>query len=111
MKKATFEAIHTALTNFGYDNAEVMDELYKEIHRGDEAKAKNAEGYARLHEIVMGALNATATAVTIAELWDAIAEEATAEGFTKGKVQHAVTRMWTDEIVKIEGKPNTYRKA
>lgn len=111
MKKATFEAIHTALTNFGYDNAEVMDELYKEIHRGDEAKAKNAEGYAVLHDIVMNALNATATAVTIAELWEAIEEEATEKGFTKGKVQHAVTRMWTDEIVKIEGKPNTYRKA
>ena len=108
MKKATFEAIHTALTAYGYDNAEVMDELYKEIHRGDEAKAKNAEAYESIHDIVMGALSAVP--VTVAELWESIEGEVP-EGITKGKVQYALTHLWQDEIVKIEGKPNTYRKA
>ena len=108
MKKATFEAIHSALTAFGYDNAEVMDELYKEIHRGDEAKAKNAEAYDAIHDIVIGAL--TSAPATVAEIWEAI-ENDVPEGVTKGKVQYALTHLWGDEIVKVEGKPNGYRRA
>ena len=71
-------------------------------------KAKNAEAYESIHELVVGSLSAVP--VTIAELWDAIKEEVPA-GITKGKVQYAVTHLWESEIVKIEGKPNTYRKA
>ena len=83
MKKATFEAIKTALTAFGYDNQDVMDELTKEINKGAEQKAKNAEAI----------------------------EDEVPEGITKGKVQYALTHLWGDEIVKVEGKPNGYRKA
>ena len=108
MKKSTFEAIKTALTNFGYDNQEVMDELTKEINKGAEAKAKNAEAYDAIHDIVMNAL--TSVPATVAEIWEAIEDEVP-EGITKGKVQYALTHLWQDEIVKIEGKPNTYRKA
>ena len=108
MKKATFEAIKTALTNFGYADADVLAELDKEINKGAEAKAKNAEAYEAIHGIVMGALSMVP--VTIAELWESIEDEVP-EGITKGKVQYAVTHLWGDEIVKIEGKPNTYRKA
>lgn len=108
MKKATFEAIKTALTNFGYDNQEVMDELTKEINKGAEAKAKNAEAYDAIHDIVMNAL--TSVPATVAEIWEAIEDEVP-EGITKGKVQYALTHLWQTEIVKIEGKPNTYRKA
>ena len=108
MKKATFEAIKTALTSFGYADADVLAELDKEINKGAEAKAKNAEAYEAIHGIVMGALSMVP--VTIAELWESIEDEVP-EGITKGKVQYAVTHLWGDEIVKIEGKPNTYRKA
>ena len=108
MKKATYEAIKTALTNAGYDDAEVLAELDKEINKGAEAKAKNAEAYASIHDIVMDTL--TDTPVTVAELWEAIENEVP-EGITKGKVQYALTHLWDGEIVKIEGKPNTYRKA
>ena len=108
MKKATFEAIKTALTSFGYADADVLAELDKEINKGAEQKAKNAEAYEAIHEIVMGALSMVP--VTIAELWESIEGEVP-EGITKGKVQYAVTHLWGDEIVKIEGKPNTYRKA
>lgn len=108
MKKATFEAIKTALTNFGYDNADVLAELDKEINKGAEAKAKNAEAYDAIHDIVMGAL--TSAPATVAEIWEAIEDEVP-EGITKGKVQYALTHLWQDEIVKIEGKPNTYRRA
>ena len=108
MKKATFEAIKTALTTFGYDNADVLAELDKEINKGAEAKAKNAEAYESIHEIVVGAL--TSAPATVSEIWDAIEDEVP-EGITKGKVQYALTHLWQDEIVKVEGKPNGYRKA
>ena len=108
MKKATYEAIKTALTNFGYDNQEVMDELTKEINKGAEAKAKNAEAYEAIHGIVIGAL--TSAPATVAEIWEAI-EGDVPEGITKSKVQYALTHLWSDEIVKVEGKPNGYRKA
>ena len=108
MKKATFEAIKTALTAFGYDNQDVMDELTKEINKGAEQKAKNAEAYDAIHDIVLNAL--TSAPATVAEIWEAIEDEVP-EGITKGKVQYALTHLWGDEIVKVEGKPNGYRKA
>ena len=110
MKKSTFEAIKTALTSFGYDNADVLAELDKEIGKGAEVKAKNAEAYESIHGLVIGALTTAGVPVTCADVWEAI-EDKVPEGITKGKVQYALTHLWQDEIVKIEGKPNTYRKA
>ena len=46
---------------------------------------------------------------TIGELYEAIEDELP-EGFTKGKLQYAMTRLWVDEIVKHEGKINMYSK-
>ena len=108
MKKATFEAIKTALTNFGYADEEVLAELDKEINKGAEAKAKNAEAYDAIHDIVVGAL--TSAPATVAEIWETIENEVP-EGVTKGKVQYALNHLWGDEIVKVEGKPNGYRRA
>ena len=108
MKKATFEAIKTALTNFGFADEDILAELDKEINKGAEQKAKNAEAYEAIHDIVMGAL--TSAPATVAEIWEAIEDEVP-EGITKGKVQYALTHLWGDEIVKVEGKPNGYRKA
>ena len=110
MKKSTLTAIYATLKDMDYD-PEILAELDKEINKGAEAKAKNAEGYAVLHDIVMTALSMTSGAVTISELWSSIEDEASAQGFTKGKVQYGLTKLWGDEIVKIEGNPNTYRKA
>ena len=108
MKKATFEAIKTALTNFGYADEEVLAELDKEINKGAEVKAHNAAAYEAIHDIVIGAL--TSAPATVAEIWEAIENEVP-EGVTKGKVQYALTHLWGDEIVKVEGKPNGYRRA
>ena len=108
MKKATFEAIKTALTNFGFADEDILAELDKEINKGAEAKAKNAEAYESIHDLVVGTL--TSAPATVAEIWEAIEDEVPA-GITKGKVQYALTHLWGDEIVKVEGKPNGYRKA
>ena len=88
--------------------SEILAELTKEITKGDAQKAKNAETYDAIHDIVIGAL--TNAPATVAEIWEAIENEVP-EGVTKGKVQYALTHLWGEEIVKVEGKPNGYRKA
>ena len=108
MKKTTLETIRTALINIGYENTEILDELTKEINRGADAKTKNFEVYESFHDILVGALSDSPA--TCGEIYEAIADELP-EGVTKGKVQYALSHLWQDEIVKIEGKPNTYRKA
>ena len=110
MKKATMQTI----VNYINDNAiealyEVRDELTTELNKGAEEKAKSAELYEQAKTVVMNELSTTDKAVTIGELFEAI-EADLPDGFTKGKLQYAVTRLWKDEIVRIEGKVNTYRK-
>ena len=108
MKKLSLVAIKNALVGYGFEDADILAEIEKEITKGEAEKAKNAQAYEAIHDIVVGALSAVP--VTVAELWDSIEGEVP-EGITKGKVQYALTHLWQDEIVKIEGKPNTYRKA
>ena len=111
MKKATMNAI----VNYINDNAvtelfDIRDELVAELNKGAEKAQANRDLYAEAHDIVMEALP-TETPVTIGELYDEIADRPP-DGMTKGKVQYAVTRLWVDEITKVEGKVNGYcRKA
>ena len=108
MKKLSLVAIKNALVGFGFEDEEILAELEKEITKGEVAKAKNAEAYEAIHDVIVNALGDAP--VTCGELYDAIKDELP-EGVTKGKVQYALTHLWQDEIVKIEGKPNSYRKA
>ena len=88
---------------------DVRDEIVAELAKGAEKAQANRDLYAQAKDIVLGALSATP--VTIGELYDEIANDLP-EGFSKGKVQYAITRLWADEVVKTEGKVNGYsRKA
>ena len=108
MKKSTLSAVYSALKSIDFD-AELLAEVEKELNRGEAEKAKNAEMYEVAKPIVLGALSDTPA--TIGEIYDEIAN-ALPEGFSKGKVQYAITRLWKDEVTKVEGKVNTYsRKA
>ena len=108
MKKTTLSAIYSALKSIDFNPA-LLEEVEKELNRGEAEKAKNAEVYEVAKPIILGALSDTP--VTISELYDEIAS-ALPEGFTKGKVQYAITRLWADEVTKVEGKVNAYtRKA
>ncbi len=109
MKKSTLSAVYSALKSTDFD-ADMLAEIEKELNRGEEQKAKNAKAYEDIHDLIMQGLSATDAPVTCAELFESI-ENDLPEGITKGKVQYALTHLWQDEIVKIEGKPNTYRKA
>ena len=84
---------------------DVRDEIVAELSKGAEKAQANRDLYAQAHDVVMGALSATP--VTIGELYDEIAD-ALPDGFSKGKVQYAITRLRADEVVKTEGKVNTY---
>ena len=109
MKKATMNTILTLIATIDTPEAEaVRAELNAELNKGAEEKARSAELYDAAKAVVMNELGDTP--VTISELYEAV-QENLPDGFTKGKLQYAVTRLWTDAIVKIEGKVNTYRKA
>lgn len=111
MKKTTMNTILSLIANIDTPEAEtVRSELNAELNKGAEEKARNAELYESAKAVVMGELEIATEAVTISELYEAVADKLP-EGFTKGKLQYAVTRLWKDEIVRIEGKVNTYRKA
>lgn len=112
MKKATMNTILTLIADIDTPEAETARaELNAELNKGAEEKARNAELYAAAKEVVMAELSTTDEAVTISELYDAVADKLP-EGMTKGKLQYAVTRLWVgDGIIKVEGKVNTYRKA
>jgi len=111
MKKATLNTILTLIATIDTPEAEaVRAELNTELNKGAEQKAQNEALYESVKPIVMDELSKATEAVTLGELYDAVAD-ALPEGFTKGKLQYAVTRLWTSEITRIEGKVNTYRKA
>jgi len=108
MKNTTYATVYSFLTANGFDNAEILAEFEKEINRNAEAKQAKETMYAEAKPVVLGAMDAPAT---ITEIFEAVDGELP-KGFTKGNLQYAVTRLWKDEIEKIEGKVNTYvRKA
>lgn len=106
MKKATMQTILSLINTIESPEADaVREELTAELNKDAERKAQNADLYESAKSIVMEELSETP--VTIGELYEALKEKLP-EGFSKGKLQYAVTRLWTSEIRKIEGKVNTY---
>lgn len=116
MKKATLQFIAAYLsenTQYADDNEKsalesALTEVNAELNKGQAQKDKNAEAYESIHSLIVDTLSDTP--VTCGEVWESIKDDVP-DGITKGKVQYALTHLWQDEIVKIEGKPNTYRRA
>ena len=108
MKNTTYATVYAFLTANGFDNAEILAEFEKELNRNAAVKQEKEAMYAKAKPIVLSVMDAPAT---ITEIFEAIEGELP-EGFTKGNLQYAVTRLWKNEIEKTEGKVNTYsRKA
>ena len=111
MKKATMNTILSLISSIDTPEAEaVRAELNAELSKGEAVKAENAKLYESAKPVVMDELSKATEAVTIAELYDAV-EDKLPEGFTKGKLQYAMTRLWKDDLVRTEGKVNAYAKA
>ena len=83
----------------------VRDEIASELSKGEAKAQANRDMYAKAKDTILSAL--TDTPATISEIYEEV-KDSLPEGFSKGKVQYAVTRLWSDEIVKTEGKVNTY---
>lgn len=85
----------------------IRDEIVAELSK-DEAKAQaNRDLYAEAHNVVIEAMSHLTTPAPISELYDEVKDNLP-NGFTKGKMQYAITRLWVNEIIKTEGKVNTY---
>lgn len=107
MKNATMTTIYNALTNYNYDNAEVMAELYNEIHRNDAEKAARGAEYDAAHDTIMEAIRVAGAPVSVADIFEE-AKESLPEGFTKNKVSYGLRTYWGDEVVVTKGKVNMY---
>ena len=112
MKKATLETIYNVLSDIpsfddGYPG--VREEIAAELNKGAAEKEARAAAYEGIHSLVVD--NLTDTPVTCADLFGEIEAEVTAKGMTRHNVQYALNHLWQEEIVKIPGKPNTYRRA
>ena len=116
MKKSTLSAIVNYLSdNLSYADEQekpflqsTIDEINAELNKGAEAKAARNAVYESIHSLIVD--NLTGTPVTCADLWDEISGDAP-DGITRHNVQYALNNLWPEEIVKIPGKPNTYRRA
>lgn len=106
MKKISLEAIRDYLTE---QNAltEIRDEIVAELAKGAEKAEANRALYAEAHDVIVGVMANLTAPATIADIYEE-AKNALPEGMPKGKVQYAITRLWADEMVKTEGKVNTY---
>ena len=93
-------------TDFVY--LDVRNEIQAELNRDVEIKAKKAALYDQAKEPVLEALRIAEKPATVAEIF-AECEKELPEGFTKNQVGYGLTHYWTDSVVKIEGKVNTYR--
>lgn len=108
MKKSTMIALVSYLNGATVDNLdEIKAELEAELNRNAEKAAANRELYEAAKSVIFEGFRVAGTPVTIAELYEEIKDELPS-GFSKSKVQYAVTRLWADEIAKTEGKINTY---
>ena len=106
MKKVTMNTILSLIANIDTPEAEeVRAELNAELNKDKARKDANQALYEAVKPIAFSELSATP--VTIGELYDAIADKLP-EDFTKSKLQYAITRLWKDELVKVEGKVNGY---
>jgi len=92
----------------------ILSELKAEIERAEKAEARKVNEkaakvaeYAEAHDIVMATIGEAMTSATVAEIFEA-AQDALPEGFTKAKLAYALRVLWADEVVKTEGKVNTY---
>ena len=109
MKKNSYITISNVLSTIEFEGKDaIMEELNTEINRGADAKAAKDAEYETAWEVVYNALIQTKSPLSVAEIFKEI-ENDLPEGFSKGKVQYGLTHQWEDKIVKIEGKPNTYR--
>lgn len=112
MKNSTRTTIYNFLTGKAPVSEEeklaVIREIEDEMTREQNAKSAKIDEYATAWEVVREVLAGTKSPLTVAEIYEEVKNDLPA-GFAKGRVQYGMTHQWAEEVVKIDGKPNTYR--
>ncbi len=109
MKKNTMNTILSLIASIDTPEAEeVRAELTAELNKGAEKAEANRKLYEQAREVVLSELGDTP--VTVAELYEAV-QDKLPEGFTKAKVQYALGHYWEQDVIKHEGKVNSYTRA
>lgn len=109
MTKEIMNTIYAALNTIDFEGKEAaMEALEKELHRNDRVKAEKEAAYIAAKPVVLEALRIAGKPATVAEIF-VECEKELPEGFTKNQVGYGLTHYWTDSVVKIEGKVNTYQ--
>lgn len=109
MKKNTLKNLVAYLNGENITNIdEIKAELQAELDRGEAKAQANRDLYDATKDTVLDVLSDTP--ITVAELWEEIKDDVP-QGMTKSKVQYGLRELWASEVVKIEGKVNSYRKA
>lgn len=102
MKKSTIQSIITYLTEKNDPTMQdVLTELTAELNKGQTKADATRKEYDEMREKVLEVLRSTTMPVTAQELADET-------GLSKGKIVYGLTHYWADEVVKTEGKVNTY---
>ena len=109
MKKVSLQSLVSFIDSVDapQDIKDIRDEIVAELNKGAEKAQANRDLYEQAKDVVLSALSDTPA--TIAEIYEEVKGNLP-EGFSKGKVQYAITRLWADEVVKTEGKVNTYTR-
>ena len=108
MTKAIMNTILSVVSSIDTPEANAIREaINTELARGEAKAQANRDLYAEAHDVVMEAMSALTAPATIGEIFDEVAPNLP-DGMTKSKLQYAITRLWTNEIEKTEGKVNTY---
>lgn len=106
MTKAIMNSILSVISTIDTAEADaIRTAITAELSKGEAKAQANRDLYASAKEVIFKALSSTPA--TIAEIYEEVKDELP-EGFTKSKVQYAITRLWADEVTKVEGKTNGY---
>lgn len=102
MKKSTIQSLVSYLTEKNDQSMQdVLAELTAELEKGQTKANATHKEYDEMREKVLEVLRSATMPVTAQELADET-------GLSKGKIVYGLTHFWTDEVVKTEGKVNTY---
>lgn len=108
MKRATLATILSLIQSVDTPEAEAARaEITAELAKGEEQKKANEALYAQVEPIILTALKKAKAPVTLGELYGEVCDELP-EGFTKGKVQYALTHGLKDKVTVTPGKVNSY---
>ena len=108
MKKSSYETIYATLSSVSFEGKDaIMEELYKEIHRGDAEKEAKASLYLQARDTVLEVIRTASGPATVAEIFEAC-EDRLPSGFSKAKVQYGLTHQWAKDVVRHDGKVASY---